>query len=74
MIQNFLTFKFRKLVKQGSIPWAAITVWGFADSPVTWGDNLHGFVQSGENDYTFVIFPDDTYWHFAALGSHDTYS
>eukprot|EP00850_Spirogloea_muscicola_P009083 SM000050S17008 [mRNA] locus=s50:364731:368756:- [translate_table: standard] len=51
----------RLLVKQGSVPWAAITVWGFADSPVSWMGAEHGYMCGGENDYSIVIFPEDRY-------------
>ncbi|XP_068697129.1 ribonuclease P protein subunit p40-like isoform X1 [Montipora foliosa] len=61
----------RKLVQSGDIPWVAMTVWGFTDCPVTWKNNEHGHFLSGENFYTFVIFPDDNYWLYTALGSHD---
>ncbi|EDO46455.1 predicted protein [Nematostella vectensis] len=55
-------------------PWITLTVWGFADSPVSWSDNEHGFQIAGDNVYTFVLFPDDSYWCFIAMGSHDVCS
>ncbi|XP_077983099.1 uncharacterized protein LOC144437939 [Glandiceps talaboti] len=52
-------------------PWASITVHGFMDSPVSWKNREHGFYVSGENLYTFVVFPDDKYWLFMNVSSHD---
>eukprot|EP00850_Spirogloea_muscicola_P011669 SM000073S21445 [mRNA] locus=s73:351468:355557:+ [translate_table: standard] len=57
----------RFLVKQGSVPWAAITVWGFADSPVSWMGAEHGYMCGGENDYSVVVFPEDRYIVFSLL-------
>ena len=61
----------RKVVTSQDVPWVAMTVWGFTDSPVTWKNNEHGHFLSGENFYTFVIFPDDNYWLYTAMGSND---
>ena len=46
------------LVAHGKVPWAALTVWGFADAPVSWGLEEHHFGHGGaENDYTLVLLP-----------------
>lgn len=38
--------------------WAALTVHGVADSPVSWGSRPHGVTASGgENDYTLFKLP-----------------
>eukprot|EP00850_Spirogloea_muscicola_P015090 SM000113S24046 [mRNA] locus=s113:164681:168907:+ [translate_table: standard] len=58
----------RSLVKQGLVPWAAITVWGFADSPVSWMGAEHGYMCGGENDYSVVVFPEDRYIIFRLWG------
>ena len=55
----------------GGPPWAALTVWGFADAPVSWAHREHGFYESGENDFTFVVFPDGRYVRYAAMGALD---
>lgn len=70
---NFIehSFPHRDLVKSNGIPWIAVTVWGFTDCPVTWKQNEHGHFFSGENFYTFVVFPNDKYWLYTAMGSHD---
>ncbi|XP_078687948.1 ribonuclease P protein subunit p40-like [Branchiostoma floridae x Branchiostoma belcheri] len=52
-------------------PWAALTVHGFADSPVSWARREHGFHHGGENLYTLLIFRDSTYWLFQAVGTND---
>ena len=64
-------FLHRELVKSSSIPWVAVTVWGFTDCPVTWKKNEHGHFLSGENFYTFVVFPGGNYWLYKAMGDHD---
>ena len=66
-----IPFSYRELVKSNGIPWIAVTVWGFTDCPVTWKQNEHGHFFSGENFYTFVTFPNDRYWLYTAMGSHD---
>lgn len=51
--------------------WMSLTVHGFADSPVSWGENEHGFLKGGENFYTLLMFHDDTYHLHLATGAHD---
>ena len=69
---NSKTFcNLRNVVKRESLPWATVTVWGFADSPVGWNLREHGYHLHGDNNYTFVVFPDDTYWLLTTLGTHD---
>jgi len=63
----------RTMVKEKQIPWAAINVWGFADSPISWSNHEHRFTLSGENDYTFIVLPEDNYWHFVSVSSNDTF-
>lgn len=46
------------LVERGELAWAALTVWGFVDAPVSWGLKEHQFALTGaENDYTVVLLP-----------------
>ena len=46
------------LVERGAVPWAALSVWGFADAPVSWGLQEHRFTLGGaENDYVVVVLP-----------------
>ena len=46
------------MVERGDVPWAALTVWGFADAPVSWGLQEHRFTLGGaENDYVVVVLP-----------------
>ncbi|XP_014663671.1 PREDICTED: ribonuclease P protein subunit p40-like [Priapulus caudatus] len=52
-------------------PWASVTVHGYADSPVSWRGKEHGYHQGGENIYTYIVFPNDNYWLYMAVGSHD---
>ncbi|XP_031445174.1 ribonuclease P protein subunit p40 [Phasianus colchicus] len=51
--------------------WLTLTVHGFADSPVSWRENEHGFHKGGENLYNFVIFRNLDYWLQMALGTND---
>ncbi|RUS32975.1 ribonuclease P 40kDa subunit-domain-containing protein [Jimgerdemannia flammicorona] len=54
--------------------WASFTVWGFQDSPISWRHQEHGHLVSGENHYTFVTWPDETYVLYQQLGTLDAYS
>ncbi|XP_029970509.1 ribonuclease P protein subunit p40 [Salarias fasciatus] len=51
--------------------WVSLTVHGFADSPVSWGENEHGFLKGGENFYTLLMFHNHTYRLHLATGAHD---
>ncbi|XP_069367564.1 ribonuclease P protein subunit p40 isoform X2 [Paralichthys olivaceus] len=53
-------------------PWASLTVHGFVDSPVSWGDGEHGVLTGGENFYNLLMFHDHTYHLHLATGAHDT--
>eukprot|EP01124_Arcella_intermedia_P027512 TRINITY_DN5396_c0_g1_i1.p1 TRINITY_DN5396_c0_g1~~TRINITY_DN5396_c0_g1_i1.p1 ORF type:complete len:272 (-),score=60.52 TRINITY_DN5396_c0_g1_i1:38-769(-) len=64
----------RKTVKENGLPWAFLTVWGFEDAAVSWGESEHSVLYSGENDYTILLFPDDSYLVFASLGAYDAFS
>ncbi|KAG0280334.1 hypothetical protein BGZ96_001602 [Linnemannia gamsii] len=37
--------------------WANMTVWGFQDSPISWIGREHGHLVSGENMYSFFLWP-----------------
>ncbi|XP_068604682.1 ribonuclease P protein subunit p40 [Brachionichthys hirsutus] len=52
--------------------WATLTVHGFVDSPVSWGNNEHGVLKGGENFYNLLMFRDHTYQLHLATGAHDT--
>ncbi|XP_043922758.1 ribonuclease P protein subunit p40 isoform X1 [Protopterus annectens] len=52
-------------------PWAVLAVHGFADSPVTWREDEHGFHKGGENLYSFVVFRNHDYWLQMAVGAND---
>lgn len=51
--------------------WVSMTVHGFVDSPVSWGDREHGFLRGGENFYTLMMFHNHTYQLHLATGAHD---
>ncbi|XP_076281285.1 ribonuclease P protein subunit p40 isoform X2 [Lasioglossum baleicum] len=42
---------------QNSIPWCALHVQGFSDSPVSWDLKEHTFYTDGDNSYTIVFRP-----------------
>ncbi|XP_010621092.1 ribonuclease P protein subunit p40 isoform X1 [Fukomys damarensis] len=52
-------------------PWVTLSVQGFADSPVSWRENEHGFRKGGEHLYNFVIFNNLDYWLQMAVGAND---
>ncbi|KAM4817125.1 ribonuclease P protein subunit p40 [Urocitellus parryii] len=52
-------------------PWVTLSVQGFADSPVSWRENEHGFWKGGEHLYNFVIFNNQDYWLQMAVGAND---
>ncbi|KAG7401909.1 hypothetical protein PHYBOEH_009489 [Phytophthora boehmeriae] len=73
-------------VKSGDLPWAAVTVWGFPDTFVSWIQPVksknhkanedmqrreHGYLGNGSNNYTLLLLPNDEYFLLQALGPHD---
>ena len=42
-------------IESGEVPWAVLTVWGFADAPVSWGLSEHAC--GSENDFTLLLLP-----------------
>ncbi|XP_006888793.1 PREDICTED: ribonuclease P protein subunit p40 isoform X3 [Elephantulus edwardii] len=52
-------------------PWISLCVQGFADSPVSWKEQEHGFQKGGEHLYNFVIFNNQDYWLQMAVGAND---
>uniref|UniRef100_UPI0037E95A1E ribonuclease P protein subunit p40 n=1 Tax=Semicossyphus pulcher TaxID=241346 RepID=UPI0037E95A1E len=52
--------------------WASLTVHGFVDSPVSWGNEEHGVLRGGDNFYSLLMFHDHTYHLHLATGAHDT--
>ena len=63
----------RKCVDSGQCPWAAVSVWGFADSPVSWAGAEHSrdHVMGGENDYVIMLLPEQQYVLFVLSGACD---
>lgn len=70
-IQKMLTALRSFVTSDISTPWAALTVHGFEDAPISWWKNEHGYHKDGSNLYTFVVFPDETYWLYLAVSTHD---
>jgi len=46
----------REIIIKEKLPWASIIIWGFDDAPITWNKKEHGYLMSGENDSTYLIF------------------
>ncbi|EGZ28001.1 hypothetical protein PHYSODRAFT_469399 [Phytophthora sojae] len=61
--------KVQRAVKNGEVPWGAVTVWGFPD--VFLQRREHGYLGNGSNNYTLLILPNDEYFLLQALGPHD---
>ncbi|RHZ56987.1 hypothetical protein Glove_395g26 [Diversispora epigaea] len=57
-----------------NVPWIVINIWGFKDSPISWNKQEHNHFMSGENNYSFLIWPDGSYTLYQALGEYDNYS
>ena len=55
-----------------TVPWIAVSVWGFEDSPLSWGTCEHGSFMWGDNHYLVLLFRQGQYWTVTSLGSHDT--
>ncbi|KAM9321721.1 ribonuclease P protein subunit p40 [Pholidichthys leucotaenia] len=51
--------------------WVSLTVHGFVDSPVSWGDNEHGVLRGGENFYTVFLFHNQQYHIHLGTGPQD---
>lgn len=51
-------------------------VWGFSNSPISWGEVEHVHVDefSGVNDYTLIIFPEGDYCLYVAAGKGDKFT
>lgn len=47
---------------------------GVEDTIVSWKLAEHGFGISGENDYYYVMFPNQHYWLMQSLGQKSMYS
>jgi hypothetical protein len=63
----------RKLVSSKLVPWASVAVWGFADAPQSWDGQEHSVSPegAGDNNYVFVVLPDDEYILYVSVASLD---
>ncbi|KAG2427553.1 hypothetical protein HXX76_012207 [Chlamydomonas incerta] len=62
------------LVASRAVPWAAVHVWGFADTPVAWRGHEHGvggWGGAGESCYSVVFMAGGDYCLFKPLGPED---
>jgi len=73
-VLRFFTLARHILKNEEDVPWIALNVWGFIDSPISWKECRHGYLENGENDYAIIIFPNGKVWNFSALGSFDRFS
>lgn len=60
--------KVRHLIKENECEWAAVTVRGFDDAPISWGQREHG---SGENLTMFFFKKNDDYFGYVISGEND---
>ena len=51
-----------------------MTVHGFQDSPISWKNWEHGYQDHGDNVLTLLVFPNQDYWLYLALGSQDEFT
>ncbi len=68
---DFVSETRKYLSTSQKVPWAAISVWGFEDSPISWKDSEHGWYLSGDNHYNILLFSTGQYWCTSVLGAHD---
>ena len=66
----------RAIIKEHNLPFAAIMVWGFADSPCSWKTRKnetggHSFTLDGSNNYSILCFKDDDYYSIQEVNAHD---
>lgn len=58
------------LLQERAVPWAALTVWGFSDAPVSWGNTEHNDDYTcPENNYTLLLMPHSHRIVFYMLGA-----
>lgn len=62
-------------MREGQCPWAAVVVRGFVDTPVSWSGTEHAKDGrlGGENDYAFLLLPDQQFVSFILSGAGDEY-
>ena len=61
------------LVAAKRIPWAAVHVWGFADSPVAWAGAEHGAAWGGDGEscYSVLLLPEGDYCIYKPMAAHE---
>ncbi|KAG2438255.1 hypothetical protein HYH02_010954 [Chlamydomonas schloesseri] len=62
------------VASHAGVPWAAVHVWGFADTPVAWRGHEHGvgaWGGAGESCYSLVFMRGGDYCLFKPLGPED---
>ncbi|KAL4234405.1 Ribonuclease P protein subunit p40 [Mactra antiquata] len=69
IVKQYINY-LRQFMKDKKLPWSSVTVHGFVDSPLSWIYD-HGFHNNGDNIYTFLMFPNDEYWLYRAIGGQD---
>ncbi|GLI60808.1 hypothetical protein VaNZ11_002914, partial [Volvox africanus] len=62
-----------ELVSSQRVPWAAVHVWGFADTPVAWRGMEHGtsWGGAGESSYSVVFLGGGDYCIYRPLGPNE---
>lgn len=57
-------------MQEKKLPFCCLTVHGFVDSPMSWLQD-NAFYKNGDNIYSILVFPNDDYWLYSAIGRND---
>ncbi|KAI9478799.1 MAG: ribonuclease P [Benjaminiella poitrasii] len=72
-IQNILVIIRKMMHSSVTTEWTSLSCWGYKDSPFTWSTMGHYEYLNGENDYTFLMLPNNkTAYVYQLYGSHHT--
>ena len=58
---RFSSFFSAYFTDRDSIPWVSLHVQGFADVPVSWNLKPHTFFADGDNSYTIILKPKNSF-------------
>eukprot|EP01132_Coremiostelium_polycephalum_P007599 gene7599-9343_t len=73
MVFDFIE-KIKMFIEKDWIEWGCINIYGFSDTPISWGSFEHGYLYGGENDHSIVIHSGKTCWSSSIIGANDLYS
>jgi len=64
----------RKAVASGQAPWVAISVWGFEETPISWGNSEHRINSKGGENHIVVLVFAEALLVLDILGGQDEHS